>query len=78
MQKLKIGKFSIFNSFDVKLKFLMSWVELTQFSIESRLITSSQVLKFKSSTQLEKYQVELKFFWKSVELSWEVELKNLI
>ncbi len=37
----------------------------------------SQVLKFESSTQLEKYQIELKFFWKSVELNWEVEFKNL-
>ncbi len=35
MQKSKIGKFSIFSSFDVKLKFLMSRVELTQFSVES-------------------------------------------
>ncbi len=35
MQKSKIGKFSIFSFLDVKLKFLMSWVELTQFSVES-------------------------------------------
>ncbi len=36
----------------------------------------SRVLKFKSSTQLEKYQVELNFFEKSIKLSWEVEFKN--
>ncbi len=41
-----------------------------------KLIASSWVLKFESSTWLEKCQIELKFFWKSVELSWEVELKN--
>ncbi len=34
MQKSKIGKFSIFNFLDIKLKFLMSWVKLTQFSVE--------------------------------------------
>ncbi len=34
MQKSKTEKFSIFNSLDVKLKFLMSWVKLTQFSVE--------------------------------------------
>ncbi len=54
----------------------------TQLSKESkdianiRLIASSQVLKFKLSTQLKKCRVELKFFWKSVELNWEVELKH--
>ncbi len=37
MQKdnAKVEKISIFNSLDVKLKFLMSRVELTQFSVES-------------------------------------------
>ncbi len=35
MQKQKIGKFFIFSSLDVKLKFLMNRVELTQFSVES-------------------------------------------
>ena len=35
MQKSKIGKLSIFNSLNVKLKFLTSWVELTQFSVKS-------------------------------------------
>ncbi len=41
-----------------------------------KLIASSQVLKFRLSTQFEKYWVKLNFFWKSVELNWEVELKN--
>ena len=53
---------------------------LLRFSIAwtwNRLIASSRVLEFESSIQLEKYQVELKFFWKSVESSWEVELKHL-
>ncbi len=36
----------------------------------------SQVLEFKLSIWLEKYQVKLNFFWKSVELSWEVESEN--
>ncbi len=35
MQKQKTGKISIFSSLDVKLEFLMSWVELTQFLVES-------------------------------------------
>jgi len=34
MQKSKIENFSIFNSLDVKLEFLTSQVELTQFSVE--------------------------------------------
>ncbi len=34
MQKSKTGKFSIFNSLDVKLKFLTSRVKLTQFSVK--------------------------------------------
>ncbi len=38
MQKSKTGKFSIFSSLDVKLWFLMSWDELTQFSVESRRV----------------------------------------
>ncbi len=38
MQKdnAKVEKISIFSSFDVKLKFLTSRVELIQFSVESR------------------------------------------
>ncbi len=35
MQKQKTGKISIFNSLDVKLKFLTNWIELTQFSVKS-------------------------------------------
>jgi hypothetical protein len=35
MQKQKTGKISIFNSLDIKLKFLTNRVELTQFSVES-------------------------------------------
>ena len=42
-----------------------------------RLIMLNRVLKFKLNTQLEKYQVELKFFWKNFELNWEVESENL-
>ncbi len=42
-----------------------------------KLITSSWVLKFELSTQLEKYQIKLKKFWKSIKLNWEVEFKNL-
>ncbi len=38
MQKSKTEKFSIFNSLDVKLKFLTNRVELTQFSVESSCI----------------------------------------
>ncbi len=36
MQKdnAKVEKISIFNSFDIKLKFLTSWIKLTQFSVE--------------------------------------------
>ncbi len=41
-----------------------------------RLITSSWVLEFESSIQLEKCRVELNFFEKSVELNWEVEFKH--
>jgi len=38
MQKSKTGKFSIFNSLNVKLEFLANRVELTQFSVESSRI----------------------------------------
>jgi hypothetical protein len=41
-----------------------------------KLIASSWELEFRSSIQLEKCQVELKFFEKSVESNWEVELKH--
>ena len=43
----------------------------------NKLIASSQVLEFKSSIWSEKCWVELNFFWKSVESSWEVEFNNL-
>ncbi len=46
------------------------------FLIKIRLIASSWVLEFKLSTRLEKCWVELKFFGKSVELSWEAWLDN--
>ncbi len=37
MQKdnAKVEKISIFNSLDIKLKFLTNWIELTQFLVES-------------------------------------------
>ncbi len=38
MQKSKIGKFSIFSSLDVKLKFLTNRVKLIQFSVELNCI----------------------------------------
>ena len=41
-----------------------------------RLIASSRVLEFESGTRLEKCRVELEFFWKSVESSWEVEFEH--
>jgi len=50
--------------------------ELKTELLLSRLIASSRVLKFESSTRLEKCRVELNFFWKSVELNWEVEFKH--
>ena len=59
MQKQKIGKISIFNSLDVKLKFLMSQVELTWFLVESNYVE----LKI-CSTQLESS-------WKCKQLDFE-------
>ncbi len=53
----------------------LQWV--TNFIARNRLIALSWVLEFKSNTWFKKYQVELKFFEKSVELNWEVELENL-
>ena len=50
--------------------------EMIWIMLWNKLIASSRILEFESSTRLEKCRVELKFFWKSVELSWEVELKN--
>ncbi len=60
MQKSKTGKFSIFSSFDVKLEFLTSRVELTQFSVES-----SRVKLKICSTQLESS-------WKCEQLDFEL------
>ncbi len=57
MQKSKTGKFSIFNSLDVKLKFLMSRVELTQFSVES------------SHVKLKIWATWLKLSWKCKQLN---------
>ena len=57
------------------LLYIQAWI-LSNW-VSNRLITSSWVLEFKSSIQLEKCWVKLNFFWKSVELSWEVELKHL-
>ncbi len=73
MQKQKLEKISIFNSLDVKLKFLMNWVKLTQFSVES------------SQVKLKICVIQLKSSWKckqlDFKLSWiqNVNLKlNLI
>ncbi len=66
MQKSKIGKFSIFSSLDVKLKFLMSRVELIQFSVE----LSHVELKI-SVTQLE-------LSWKCEQLdSISIQVQNV-
>ncbi len=61
MQKdnAKVGKISIFNSLDVKLKFLTSWVELTQFSVESSCI------------KLKICSIQLKLSWKCEQLNFE-------
>ncbi len=54
MQKdnAKVEKISIFSSLDVKLEFLTSWVELTQFSVES------------SRVKLKIWATQLKLSWK--------------
>ena len=52
MQKLKTGKISIFSSLDIKLEFLMSWVELIQFSIKL------------SRVKLKIWATQLKLSWK--------------
>ena len=57
MQKLKIGKFSIFNFLDVKLKFLTNQVKLTQFSVES------------SYVKLKIWATQLKSSWKCEQLN---------
>ena len=56
MQKSKTGKFSIFNSLDVKLKFLTSWIKLTQFSVESsRVELKIWAIRLKSSWKCEQF-----------------------
>ncbi len=56
MQKSKTGKFSIFNSLDVKLEFLTSQVELTQFSVESNCIELKiWAIRLKSSWKCEQF-----------------------
>jgi len=58
MQKdnAKVGKISIFSSLDVKLEFLTSRVELTQFSVES------------SRVKLKIWAIQLKLSWKCEQL----------
>ncbi len=66
MQKSKIGKFSIFNSLDVKLKFLMSWIELTQFSVES------------SRAKLKIWAIQLELSWKCEQFdSISIQIQNV-
>ena len=56
MQKSKTGKFSIFSSLDVKLEFLTSQVELTQFSVESNCIELKiWAIRLKSSWKCEQF-----------------------
>ncbi len=59
MQKQKTEKISIFSSLDVKLKFLMNRVELTQFSVES------------SHVKLKIWAIQLKSSWKCEQLDFE-------
>ncbi len=56
MQKSKTENFSIFNSLDVKLEFLTSRVELTQFSVEL------------SRVKLKIWATRLKLSWKCEQL----------
>ncbi len=61
MQKdnAKVEKISIFNSLDVKLEFLTSWVELIQFSVELSWI------------ELKICSIWLKLSWKCEQLNFE-------
>ena len=59
MQKQKTGKFSIFSSLDVKLKFLTNRVELIQFSVES------------SRVELKIWATRLESSWKCEQLDFE-------
>ncbi len=66
MQKSKIGKFSIFSSLDVKLKFLMSRVELIQFSVEL------------SHVELKIWVTQLELSWKCEQLdSISIQVQNV-
>ncbi len=66
MQKSKIGKFSIFSSLDVKLEFLTSRVELTQFSVES------------SRIELKIWVIRLELSWKCEQLdSISIQVQNV-
>ncbi len=56
--------------------YMLSLNEMTHSELNWSRWDLSQVLEFKLSTWLEKYQVKLNFFGKSVELSWEVESEN--
>ena len=60
MQKQKTGKISIFNSLDVKLEFLMSWVKLTQFLVES------------SHVKLKICSIWLELSWKCEQLDFKL------
>ncbi len=62
MQKdnAKVEKFSIFNFLDVKLKFLMSWIKLTQFSVEL------------SHVELKICATQLKSSWKCEQLNFKL------
>ncbi len=73
---LAVSELSKLNEF-VELNRLCRFNKLFKLN-KHRLIVSSRVLEFKSSTWLEKCWIELKFFWKKcwVELrSWIQELK---
>ncbi len=66
MQKLKIGKFSIFNFLDVKLKFLTNQVKLTQFSVKS------------SHVKLKIWATQLKSSWKCEQLNLiSIQVQNV-
>ncbi len=66
MQKSKTEKISIFNSLDIKLKFLMSWVELIQFSVES------------SHIKLKIWAIRLESSWKCEQLdSILIQVQNV-
>ncbi len=66
MQNQKTEKNSIFSSLNVKLKFLMNWVELTQFSVES------------SRVELKIWAIRLESSWKYEQLdSILIQVQNV-